>query len=246
MSAIYDTIGTGYATRRKPDPRIAAAIEAALGESRSIINLGAGTGSYEPVGRQVVAVEPSAEMIAQRSPDSAPVVQASAEHLPFPTGHFDAAMAVLTVHHWTNQTLGLAEMRRVARGNLVILTYDPDQAERCWINRYLPQLATLDQQIMPSLDLFRQVLGPVQITPLAIPGDCVDGFLHAFWRRPEAYLDPAVRSGISSFRLQDGLDKGLGRLRDDLASGDWQQRFGHLLALAELDCGYRLVTARGT
>jgi SAM-dependent methyltransferase len=243
--AAYDTIGTSYATRRRSDPRIARVIEAALGSAQTIVNVGAGTGSYEPTGRKVVAVEPSAEMIAQRAPGSAPVVQAGAEALPFSNNHFDAAMAVLTIHHWTDPARGLAEMRRVARGPLVIVTYDPDLAEACWIHRYLPQLAELDRRAMPPMDLYAQILGAVNINPLPVPGDCVDGFLHAWWRRPEAYLDPAVRSGSSSFRLLDGLEGGLELLRDELASGEWHRRFGHLLDLQEYDCGYRIVVATG-
>lgn len=243
--ALYDTIGTGYAARRQSDPRIAAQIEVALGKAVNVVNVGAGTGSYEPAGRDVVAVEPSAEMIAQRASGTAPVVQASAEALPFPEGHFDAAMAVLTVHHWADPARGLAEMCRVSRGPVVILTYDPTMAEQVWLHHYLPQLAALDRKTMPPLSLYGEVLGPATIAPVPVPGDCVDGFLHAWWRRPQAYLDPAVRHGSSSFRLLDGLDSGLARLEADLASGEWHRRFGHLLDLPELDCGYRMVVATG-
>lgn len=245
MSARYDTIGTGYAAQRQADPRIATVIDRALGDARSIVNVGAGTGSYEPASRAVTAVEPSAAMIAQRPPGSAPVIRASAEALPFPDGNFDAAMAVLTIHHWTGQAQGLRQMRRVARGPVVILTYDPDLAEQVWLHHYLPQLAALDRKVMPPLAFYGEVLGPVTITPVPVPADCVDGFLHAWWRRPQAYLDPGVRAGSSSFRLLDGLDEGLARLATDLASGEWQRRFGHLLTLPELDCGYRLVVAAG-
>lgn len=246
MSARYDTIGAGYAARRQTEPRIATLIEGALGQARSVVNVGAGAGSYEPAGRVVAAVEPSAAMIAQRPPGSAPAVQANAEALPFADRSFDAAMAVLTIHHWTDQAQGLGEMRRVARGPVVILTYDPDMAEQVWLHHYLPQLAQLDRKAMPPLSFYGEVLGPVAIAPVPVPADCVDGFLHAWWRRPQAYLDPAVRAGSSSFRLLDGLDEGLDRLAADLASGEWDRRFGHLLALPERDCGYRLVTAAGS
>jgi SAM-dependent methyltransferase len=193
----------------------------------------------------VVALEPSAEMINQRSTGTAPVVQASAEAMPFPDRHFDAAMAVLTIHHWSNPARGLAEMRRVSRGPVVILTYDPAMAEQVWLHHYLPQLAALDRKAMPPMDLYSRVLGNVEISPVPVPADCRDGFLHAWWRRPEAYLDPAVRSGSSSFRLLSDLDGGLELLREDLASGEWHRRFRHLLDLPELDCGYRMVVAAG-
>lgn len=242
MSTNYDRIGTGYSATRSADPRIAARIEAALGDARSVINVGAGSGSYEPADRAVTAVEPSATMIAQRPAGSAPVIQASAEALPFPDRQFDAAMAILTVHHWSDQRQGLRELRRVARGPVAILTFDPAHPG-CWLGDYLPELRALDREQMPPLDLYREVLGQVSIVPVRIPADCRDGFLYAWWRRPEAYLDPAIRAGMSSFRRLDGLDGGLARLARDLASGAWQRDNAALLNLAEYDCGYRLVIA---
>lgn len=239
---LYDRIGTGYSAQRRTDPRIAARIEAALGDARMVINVGAGAGSYEPAGRKVTAVEPSGEMIAQRPAGAAPAVQASAEHLPFPTDAFDAAMAVLTVHHWTHKADGLREMRRVARGRVVILTFDPAHSGT-WLGDYLPELRALDARQMPPMDDYARWLCDVMVSPVPIPHDCRDGFLHAFWRRPEAYLDPAVRAGSSSFRLLAGLDAGLRRLADDLASGAWDRRYGHLRELEEFDAGYRLVVA---
>lgn len=239
---LYDRIGTGYSALRRTDPRIAARIEAALGDARTVINVGAGAGSYEPAGREVTAVEPSGEMIAQRPVGAAPAVQASAEHLPFPTDASDAAMAVLTVHHWAHKARGLSEMRRVARGRVVILTFDPAHPGT-WLGDYLPELRALDARQMPPIDDYARWIGDVMVSPVPIPHDCLDGFLYAFWRRPEAYLDPAVRTGSSSFRLLGGLDAGLHRLADDLANGAWDRRYGHLRELEEFDAGYRLIVS---
>lgn len=242
MGALYDRIGIDYADLRKPDRRIARRIHDALGPAKSVLNVGAGTGSYEPTDRQVTAVEPSAEMIRQRPASAAPVVQAPAEALPFPEKSFDAAMAVLTVHHWADKAAGLREMRRVARGPVVILTFDPAHRGG-WLTDYLPQLAELDEAQMPPMPDYEASLGPVAISPMPIPWDCSDGFLHAYWRRPEAYLDPRIRRGSSSFWALPDLDGGLARLEGDLASGEWRRRYRHLLDLEELDVGYRLVVA---
>lgn len=243
MPAIYDTIGIDYAHLRKPDPRIAAWIEAALGDARTVLNVGAGAGSYEPAGRQVTALEPSAEMIRQRPPGAAPVVQGSAEALPFPDQSYDAVMAVLTVHHWNDQRQGLTELRRVSRGPVVILTYDPAFRGFWLADDYLPALTALDDAAMPPLSLYGEVLGPLEIVPVPIPHDCTDGFLCAYWRRPAAYLDPRVRAAMSSFHLIGDVSEAIARLERDLASGAWEASHGHLLALDELDLGYRLVVA---
>ncbi len=243
MVAHYDIIGVNYAELRQPDPRIAAAIAAALGPAQTIINVGAGTGSYEPDGCTVTAVEPSAAMIARRRRPAATVVQAGAEALPFPDKAFDAAMAILTIHHWPDKPAGLAELRRVTRGRIVLLTFDP--AHRPWLTDYLPALAELDEAIMPAMADYAKWLGDVRITPLPVPHDCSDGFLYAYWRRPEAYLDARIRSGSSSFWALDGLEAGLARLADDLASGVWEARDGHLRGLEAYDAGYRLVIAEG-
>ena len=242
MGAAYDRIGIGYAKLRRPDARIAAAIERALGAAGSILNVGAGTGSYEPAGRQVFALEPSIEMIRQRGPAAAPVVQGRAEQLPFADGSFDAAMAVLTVHHWSDKAAGLREMRRVARGPVVILTYDPG-FRGFWLADYLPELVALDEGQMPRLDEFEQWLGPVCASRVPVPHDCTDGFLCAYWRRPRAYLEPERRAAISSFRALGDVSDALQRLEDDLDSGAWAERYGHLLGLEAIDCGYRLVVA---
>lgn len=242
MAALYDDIGVNYAALRRPDPRIAAVIEAALGEARTVLNVGAGTGSYEPADRTVTAVEPSAEMIRKRPPGAAPAVRATADALPFPDESFDAAMAVLTLHHWPDRAAGLREMRRVTRGRIVLLTFDP--AARPWLTDYLPELAALDEAQMPPMADYERWLGPVEITPVPVPHDCIDGFLYAYWRRPEAYLDPLVRSGSSSFwALGEAAEKGLARLARDLGSGEWARRYADLVALDAYDAGYRLVVA---
>ena len=240
MSERYDTIGRNYADLRKPDRRIAAAIEAALGPAQSILNVGAGTGAYEPPGRQVTAVEPSIAMIGKRSPSAAKVVQASADELPFGDATFDAAMAVLTVHHWPDKQAGLREVRRVTRGRIVLLTFDP--AARPWLTDYLPELVTLDDAIMPPISEYPRWLGPVHVAPLLIPHDCTDGFLYAYWRRPHAYLDPYIRSGSSSFWAIGDVEAGLHQLEADLETGAWARRYADLLTRNAYDAGYRLVT----
>lgn len=242
MSAKYDTIGVNYAALRRPDPRIAAVIEAALGDARTVLNVGAGTGSYEPADRIVTAVEPSSEMIRKRASGAAKVVQATAEALPFADDSFDAAMAVLTLHHWPNKAAGLREMRRVTRGRIVLLTFDP--AARPWLTGYLPGLAALDEAQMPAMADYERWLGPVEVTPVPVPHDCVDGFLYAYWRRPGAYLDPLIRSGSSSFwALGEAADAGLARLARDLGTGEWARRHADLLTQDAYDAGYRLLVA---
>ncbi|MGZ8346876.1 MAG: class I SAM-dependent methyltransferase [Allosphingosinicella sp.] len=241
MAAKYDRIGINYAELRKPDPRIAAAIEQALGQAETVLNVGAGTGSYEPVDREVTAVEPSLAMIRQRRASAAKAIQASADHLPFDDEAFDAAMAILTVHHWPDREAGLREMRRVTRGRIVLLTFDP--SHRPWLTDYLPQLASLDEAQMPAMADYERWLGPVQITPVPVPHDCSDGFLYAYWRRPEAYLDAHIRSGSSSFWAIGNVEPGLHRLRRDLETGEWARRYAGLLTLDTYDAGYRLVVA---
>jgi SAM-dependent methyltransferase len=242
---LYDDIGRSYAATRGEDPRIAARIHAALGDARSVVNVGAGTGSYEPRDREVVAVEPSAVMRAQRPPGAAPCVDARAESLPFADGAFDAAMGVLTLHHWDDWHAGCAEMRRVAPRQ-VLLSWDPSLADRMWIGpEYFPDLFVDDVARFAPLDEQVEALGAHTVEVVRIPHDCADGFLSAYWRRPEAYLDPTVRRGISTFslRTEEQLRAGLQRLAEDVASGAWHERHADLLALDELDLGYRLLVA---
>ena len=241
---VYDRIGATYASTRTADPRIAAALMRALGGARTVVNVGAGAGSYEPAGRMVTAVEPSVTMIAHRRGASARVVRAYAEELPFSSATFDAAMAVLSDHHWHDRAAGLRELRRVAR-RAVVFTFDPAVASEGWIVRdYLHEFTHLAKGGMAIGEIAHH-LGGATITPVPIPHDCVDGFFHAFWRRPEAYLDPRIRAGISVFAFLDpgATREALRRLGEDLQSGRWYQRNRAILQRAELDLGYRLLVA---
>jgi SAM-dependent methyltransferase len=248
MAARYDAIGRTYTATRGTEPRIAARIWGALGDARTVVNVGAGTGSYEPPDRDVTAVEPSAVMIAQRPPGAAPAVQASAEALPFDDASFDAAMAVLTLHHWRDVRAGCAELRRVARDRVVVFSWDPTFVGRMWLGpEYFPDYMREDAEGFPSLADQAAALGDAEIEVVPVPWDCRDGFMSAFWRRPEAYLDPAVRAGISTLakRSEDELAEGLARLRADLDSGAWARRHADLLERDELDLGYRLLVGPG-
>jgi len=243
MPELYDRIGCNYAGYRRPDPRIGAAIARALGSAATLVNVGAGAGSYEPVDRSVVAVEPSVAMIAQRPRGTAPVLRAYAAALPFPDASFDAALAILTIHHWDERARSLAELARIARQRVVILTWDPD-AEGFWLTQdYFPEMVALDRKQMPPLPEIARVLGPLEVQHLGVPHDCSDGFLAAYWRRPQAYLDAGARIAISAFDRIGDPTPGLRRLEADLRSGEWQRRYGHLQELSELDPGYRLITA---
>ncbi len=241
---LYDEIGSGYRNYRRPEPRIAAAIWRALGQADSVVNVGAGAGSYEPTDRFVVAVEPAMTMIRQRRSGSAPVVQASATHLPFRDASFAAALAILTMHHWPDQARGLDELARVTHSHIVLLTWDPASTGFWLLEDYFPEIVEIDRRIFLSIDELRRALGGAEVSPLMIPHDCVDGFLGAYWRRPQAYLDAGVRSAISTFSKLRTLDAGLARLRRDIADGTWTRRYGELLGRAEIDLGYRLIVAR--
>lgn len=237
----YDRIGAGYVEQRLADSRLAALIWDALADAESIVNVGAGAGSYEPRDRPVVAVEPSIAMIRQRADSAAPVVRACAEALPFPDASFAAAMAVLTIHHWADWRAGLRELVRVSRGRVVLFTWDP-KSDSLWLSDYFPHLLAADRQRFPSLSALRELLGEIEVVPVRIPHDCTDGFMGAYWRRPSAYLDPAVRAAISSLAT-DASAASLGRLAHDLAAGVWRRRYGSLLKQDDADLGYRLVIA---
>jgi SAM-dependent methyltransferase len=244
VAQLYDAIGRDYRTYRRPDPRLATAITRALGEAASVVNVGAGAGSYEPTDRRVIAVEPSTAMIAQRPAGSAPVIQASATDLPFGDASVDAALSVLSLHHWPDQARGLAELVRVARERVVLLTWDP-AAPRFWlVEEYFPEIRAIDRPLFPTLGELGQALGPIEVEPFLVPADCHDGFLGAYWRRPEAYLDAGVRGAISTFTKLRDVEAGVARLRRDLADGTWRRRHADLLERAEVDLGYRLVVAR--
>ncbi len=244
--ARYDQLGRTYGVTRRADPRIAEAIAHQLEDARSVVNIGAGTGSYEPP-QTVVAIEPSLTMISQRPAVVAPAVQAVAEHLPLRDNSVDAALAVLTVHHWSDIEAGIAEMRRIATRRIVLLTSDPAKmSTEFWLmSDYLQDAGRADAGRAVPLDRLTALLGGAVATPVPVPHDCADGFAAAFWRRPEAYLDPAVQAGMSFMTLvsPELLRPGLDRLAADLASGQWAKEHADLLRLDELDLGYRLVTA---
>jgi SAM-dependent methyltransferase len=240
---LYDTIGATYTVTRRTEPRIAERIWAALGDARTVVNVGAGTGSYEPPGRHVTAVEPSAVMRGQRAAGAAPCVAAAAESLPFAAGSFDAAMAVHTLHHWPDPIAGLREMRRVA-GRVVVLTHDTGTGwrDRFWLIRdYLPEVAGLVAG-RPPVDRLARAIG-ARVEPVPVPWDCADGFFEAYWRRPEAYLDDRVRRAVSVWARvgPDAERRAVHRLRDDLASGRWAERNRDLLDLDAAELGLRLL-----
>lgn len=243
--SVSEEIGAGYAATRRADPHIAKQIHAALGSATSVANVGAGAGVYEPSDRQVLPIEPSKRMIAQRSPDLPLAIRGHAECLPLPSDCVDAAMACMTLHHWPDWRIGVQELRRVARERVVIFTYDRSYTEHFWLLRdYLPRLGRIDSERFPALEEQSAALGEdVKVVPVPIVHDCQDGLLGAYWRRPRAYLDKQVRAGISTFHLADAAQTlaGLDGLADDLDSGRWQERYRELLGRNQLDLGYRLL-----
>ena len=242
---VYDRIGHSYRTTRRPDPRIAAQVTAALAGMTSVVNVGAGAGSYEPA-ETIVAVEPSSVMIAQRPEGAATCVRATAEALPLSDGSVDAALAVLTIHHWTDVEAGIAELRRVARHRVVILTWDQSVLREFWLVReYLPAAAAVSAGHAVPVPRLVELLPGARVEPVPVPHDCTDGFGAAFWRRPEAYLDPTVRAGISMLAQADPreLADGLSALAADLESGAWHERHRELSTLDRLDAGYRLIVS---
>lgn len=241
----YDRAGRTYSLTRQPDPRIRAVIEQALHSMATVANIGAGTGSYEP-SNTVIAVEPSQVMITQRRAEAAPAVRAVAEHLPIGTDAVDASIALLTVHHWSNLDAGVAEMIRVARRRVVILTWDDTVFRQFWLLReYLPAAAETDARLAVPITKLVSLLGTVSIQTVPVPHDCVDGFGGAYWRRPQAYLDETVRAGISMLALTPKplLAQGLERLRVELTNGAWARRHADLLDVPQLDLGYRLLVS---
>jgi SAM-dependent methyltransferase len=242
--AAYDRLGIGYARARRADPEIAARIDAALGDARTVVNVGAGTGSYEPASREVTAVEPSAVMIDQRPATAAPVVQASAERLPFGDRSFDAAMAVLTIHHWADLEAGLSELQRVARRRIVLVTFDPGALAGLWIARdYFPEILGLKRQSSITGIELAATLPNVTISPLPAPRECEDHFFAALWARPEMFFDDEVLRPMWVWQSisEEARRNGRERLAADLESGAWEERYGHLRSQAELDVGLRIV-----
>jgi hypothetical protein len=243
MSPRYDVIGATYTATRRADPRVEAQIRTALGAARRIVNVGGGTGSYETAGPVVAAVDPSPVMLGQRPPGAAPAALGVAEHLPFRDGSADAALAIFTIHHWTDWRAGIAEVQRVA-GRIVMLTWDPGVQSLFWLtDEYLPESLTDDQFAGPTFAELDDALGGIRVETVPVPADCFDGFFAAFWARPEAYLDPTVRAGISCLSLLDQtlVEARIARLEEDLRSGAWDERHPGLRDQAALDVGYRLV-----
>ena len=244
---IYDQIGGSYASTRQTDAAWEAQIHAALGDARRVVNVGAGSGSYEPAGAELIAIEPSETMIRQRPDGSAPVVRAVAEQLPFADGAFTAAMAVLTTHHWTDAERGLRELARVAQ-HQVIVTWDPEWfAANFWLVRdYLPEVADHERELA-TMAAVNAHLAVRQVEPLLVARDCRDGFFGAYWAQPERYLDGEVRASMSGLALLDAdvVARGVNALRRDLDSGAWARRNAQLSGLDRLDLGYRLIVAQG-
>ncbi|MFJ3876507.1 methyltransferase domain-containing protein [Streptomyces sp. NPDC090077] len=243
---LYDEIGDAYTATRRTDPRFAAQIREALGDARTVLNVGAGTGSYEPADRHVIAVEPSAVMRGRRPAGAAPCVAAAAEELPFDDGSFDVAMAVSTVHHWGDPMAGLREMRRVAR-RVVVLTFDTDEPgwrDRFWLTRdYLPEFSSVLAGF-PPLAGMADAIG-ARVEPVPVPWDCADGLFEAYWRRPEAYLEERVRRAVSVWTRvgPEAERRAVRHLADDLDSGRWADRNGRLATLDTADLGLRLLVA---
>jgi hypothetical protein len=233
----------GYSARRRADPRIEAQIHAALGDARTVVNVGAGAGSYEPRDRHVIAVEPSAAMRAQRA---TPAVIGVAEALPFDDDSFDAALAIATIHQWPDVEAGLRELRRVARGPVVVFTWDGPSLRGFWLSEYVPELRAAEAARMPDLARVAAALGgSVSVNPVPIPHDCSDGFIEAFYARPEALLDPEVRAAQSAWAFADpaAVTRGLERLAADLETGEWDARHGHLRTRTEYVGAPHLVVA---
>jgi SAM-dependent methyltransferase len=239
-------MGVDYSDVRRADPRFETAIWAALGDAGNVLNVGAGAGSYEPVDREVIAVEPSPVMIAQRAPEAAPAIQGAAEALPIEDESVDATMAVFTMQHWDDVDRGLAEVLRVTRDRVVLLTLDLDVTAEMWLCRdYLPEIVEHDRETFPTIAHLESTLPSARVEAMPVPGDCADGFCVALWSRPEAHLDPNVRRSSSIWHLlpDSVIEPALDRLRGDLESGEWDRRYGHLRTRASLDVGLRLVTA---
>ena len=240
----YDVIGRGYAAYRRADPRIAAAVHAALGDARTVVNVGAGTGSYEPTDRPVIPIEPSTAMALQRDPSLPPAVLGVAESLPLADGTADAALAVLTLHHWADLKRGLAELLRVTRRRIVVLTIDPEAEADMWLFRdYVPELVERDRREFPAIEqIAAELNASTRVITLPVPADCSDGFLLSFWSRPEAVLDPGARAATSGFARMDKAREAdaVATLARDLSSGAWDRAHGYLRSLPALDVGLRL------
>jgi SAM-dependent methyltransferase len=248
QTARYDQIGEGYSLTRREDPHIAAAIRSAVGDARSVVNVGAGTGSYEPDDRYVIAVEPSDVMATQRPSTIPPALRASAGDLPLRDNSVDAAMAVVTIHHWDDELeRGIQELRRVARDSVVILTYDPEVSGEMWLMAdYLPEVAEMDRRTFPAPELLVGWLGGrTRIEVVPIPRDTPDWMIGSFWAHPERVLDERARAATSGFARMDAsvVERVVRDVRRDLESGVWDERHGHLRKLDAFDAGLRLIVS---
>ncbi len=244
-SPIYDTIGRGYVAHRRAEPRWDAIIREQIGSARLVVNVGAGTGSYEPSDVPLLAVDPSSVMVGQRPAGAAPAVRASGAALPLPADSADVAMAILTVHHWDDWAAGLAELCRIAPRRIV-LGIDFDVHASFWLlEEYLPEVAESTRGLTPGSGAIASAIGATRAIPLLVPPDMRDGVLGAYWRRPDAYLDPAVRANCSGLALADPavVARGVAALANDLATGAWTDRHAELLRAEEIDIGYRLLVA---
>jgi len=240
----YDAHGEGYARQRRADPRIAAMVHAALGPARTVLNVGAGAGSYEPEDRHVIAIEPSPAMRAQRPAHLSPAIHGIAEKLPLDDLSVDAAMATLTVHHWGDLATGLAELVRVTRGPIVVMTFDADEMDRLWLGEYAPELFAVERGRYPAIAHIAAGLGGgCDVRPVPIALDCTDGFTDAFYGRPERFLDPAIRKSQSAWGfLAPGVeDRIVSALAADLTSGAWDAKHGHLRTQPWFEGAVRLV-----
>lgn len=245
-SANYDIVGKHYTELRKPDFRIAEKIHYHLQDSNSIINIGAGTGSYEPEDKVIAAIEPSDSMVSQRiRKANAAIFRARAEYLPFPTNSFDAALSILSIHHWTDWKRGLSEALRVAKQKVVLFTWIYIEAD-FWLYSYFPELKKVDCELFPSLEELASILGELDVITVPIPNNCTDGFLCAYWSRPERYLCPRTRSAISTFSRLKSVDNGLEKLSRDLKTGQWHKKYGHTLEFEEYDFGYRVIASKNS
>jgi len=242
----YEHHGRGYAVQRRTDSRIGALIHRALGSARTVLNVGAGAGSYEPEDRIVVAVEPSPTMRSQRPRHRSRAIAAAAENLPFHDRSVDAGMAIITVHQWSDLRRGLAELRRVSRGPVLVVTFDGDALDRFWLAAYVPELIAAERRRYPAIEEIRRLLGGrSEVRPIPVPIDCVDGFTEAYYARPERFLDPVVRGAQSAwtFVAAEAADRAVAKLRADLESGVWDERYGRWRTMPQFEGSLRLIVA---
>jgi SAM-dependent methyltransferase len=240
----YNAHGSDYSAYRRTDPRIAQYVHEALGEARTILNVGAGAGSYEPFDRYVVAIEPSSVMRSQRSDKHVPALNGKAEALPFDDNAFDAVMAMVTVHHWLYMKKGLKELKRVSRKKVLVLSFDPEALDNFWMAGYAPELIAVEKLRYPTIDfVIRALGGQAEVIDIPVPFDCTDGFQEAFFGRPEAFLDPQIRKSQSAWGfLEKGKEKEIvGRLKRSMESGEWDERYGHLRKQEEFTCALKLI-----